>query len=146
VIDNQVQDQCHNAVELPRYKSHKHVWALKIKQITLSNPQHCTYVYKGGAVCGYEVDQPMHHGTSHAVVPVNGRHDFKPEVPSKPGEEFVGAFITPVEEGFATFPVTYEYMRKHNPQVGGYFVVYADGYKSWSPTQAFEEGYTRIKL
>ena len=27
----------------------------------------------------------------------------------------------------------------------GYFVVYADGYTSWSPTKAFEDGYTRIK-
>ncbi len=26
----------------------------------------------------------------------------------------------------------------------GYLVVYADGYRSWSPTKAFEEGYTRI--
>lgn len=27
----------------------------------------------------------------------------------------------------------------------GYYVVYDDGYKSWSPTKAFEEGYTLIK-
>ena len=26
----------------------------------------------------------------------------------------------------------------------GYFVVYEDGYESWSPSKAFEEGYTRI--
>lgn len=26
----------------------------------------------------------------------------------------------------------------------GYFVLYADGYESWSPTKAFEEGYTRV--
>jgi hypothetical protein len=26
----------------------------------------------------------------------------------------------------------------------GYLVVYADGYVSWSPTKAFEEGYTRV--
>lgn len=26
----------------------------------------------------------------------------------------------------------------------GYFVVYEDGYQSWSPTKAFEEGYHRI--
>jgi hypothetical protein len=30
------------------------------------------------------------------------------------------------------------------PQPGGYFVVYKDGYKSFSPAKAFEEGYTRI--
>lgn len=26
--------------------------------------------------------------------------------------------------------------------VGGYYVRYSDGYDSWSPAQAFEEGYT----
>jgi len=55
-----------------------------------------------------------------------------------------GAEIVPADEGFAPFPVDAKYMRKHKPQVGGYFVVYKDGYKSYSPAQAFEEGYTRL--
>lgn len=42
------------------------------------------------------------------------------------------------------FRVDPAYVEKHKPQVGGYYVVYADGYKSFSPAQAFEEGYTRI--
>lgn len=54
------------------------------------------------------------------------------------------AWITPVEEGYAPFIVDYAYMSKHKPQVGGYYVVYADGYKSWSPAAAFEEEYTRV--
>lgn len=29
--------------------------------------------------------------------------------------------------------------------VGGYFVQYADGYTSWSPAEAFEQGYVEIK-
>lgn len=29
--------------------------------------------------------------------------------------------------------------------IGGYYVVYEDGFKSWSPAKAFEEGYTRIE-
>lgn len=28
--------------------------------------------------------------------------------------------------------------------VGGYFVQYPDGYRSWSPADAFEGGYTRV--
>lgn len=28
--------------------------------------------------------------------------------------------------------------------IGGYYVLYADGYESWSPAKAFEDGYTRI--
>lgn len=26
----------------------------------------------------------------------------------------------------------------------GYYVIYNDGYSSWSPTKAFEEGYTKL--
>ncbi|WP_257827944.1 hypothetical protein [Burkholderia glumae] len=55
-----------------------------------------------------------------------------------------GATITPVEEGYAPFEVSESYIEKHKPQVGGYYVVYADGYKSFSPAEAFESGYTLI--
>jgi hypothetical protein len=54
------------------------------------------------------------------------------------------AVITPEEEEFAPFRVDAQYMHKHKPQVGGYYVVYEDGYKSWSPAKAFEEGYSRL--
>jgi hypothetical protein len=54
------------------------------------------------------------------------------------------ACITPFEIGYAPFFVDQAYLDKHNPQIGGYYVVYDDGYKSWSPAQAFEQGYTRI--
>lgn len=38
-----------------------------------------------------------------------------------------------------------EFMRVHPAlDVGGYYVVYADGYKSYSPAKAFEEGYTMV--
>jgi hypothetical protein len=36
------------------------------------------------------------------------------------------------------------WMAKHQPQEGGYYVVYANGYDSFSPTAAFEDGYTLI--
>ena len=52
------------------------------------------------------------------------------------------ATITPAEDGYAPFRVDHEFMRKHKPEVGGYYVVYKDGYKSYSPAQAFEEGYS----
>jgi hypothetical protein len=84
------------AAEMPRYQSHKKVWALKIKSIS--------------------------------------------EARSADG----AAMIEPEDHGYASFWVTGEYMRKHSPKVGGYYVVYDDGYKSWSPAQAFEEGYTRL--
>jgi hypothetical protein len=34
-----------------------------------------------------------------------------------------------------------EWIVKHEPKVGGYYVVYDNGYSSWSPADAFEEGY-----
>jgi hypothetical protein len=40
--------------------------------------------------------------------------------------------------------VSVEWIEKHEPEVGGYYVVYKDGYASYSPAEAFEEGYTRI--
>ena len=37
------------------------------------------------------------------------------------------------------------YLDKHDPQVGGYYVRYpGDGYESWSPAEAFEDGYTLL--
>jgi hypothetical protein len=36
------------------------------------------------------------------------------------------------------------YLVKHQPKVGGYLVRYEDGYLSWSPAKAFEDGYRRI--
>lgn len=91
------------ATEMPRYRSHKEVWALKIAKIE-------------------------RHG------------------PGNPQAESDGsAMITPVEQGYAPFKVGAAYVRKHQPQAGGYYVVYKDGYKSWSPAEAFEEGYTLIE-
>ena len=83
------------AAELPRYRSHKIVSALKIFAIEAN-------------------DTP---------------------------DEWT---IVPAEEGYAGIIVDGYYMRKHEPQVGGYFVVYEDGYRSWSPAEAFEAGYRRI--
>ena len=82
-------------MEMPRYNCHKQVWALKIKDIDVS-----------------ELDDG-------------------------------GLNITPEEEGYAPFYVDAEYAEKHDPHIGGYYVVYKDGYKSFSPADAFEGGYTK---
>lgn len=52
--------------------------------------------------------------------------------------------IQPADDGYAAFEVPHSWYAKHFPQPGGYYVVYADGYKSYSPAKAFEEGYTPI--
>lgn len=52
--------------------------------------------------------------------------------------------IVPEEKGYGPFEVSPEFMQKHKPQPGGYYVVYKDGYASFSPAAAFEEGYALI--
>jgi hypothetical protein len=90
--------------EMPKYRCHKGVYALKIKAII------------------YDADKAKEEGR----------------------ETDGSAMIVPEESGFAAFKVDHDYMRKHKPQVGGYYVVYQDGYKSWSPAEAFESGYTQL--
>lgn len=51
--------------------------------------------------------------------------------------------LTPMED-FPPVPLDRDFLRRHNPQPGGYFVMYDDGYQSFSPALAFEAGYTRV--
>jgi RyR domain len=83
--------------ELPRYKSHKTVQALKIARIETFS------------------------------------HSY-------------GVTLHPADEGYTPFQVSSEFVAKHQPQPGGYFVRYDDGYTSYSPAKAFEEGYTRTVM
>ncbi len=86
--------------EMPKYRSHKEVWALKIAKV---------------------------------------------EDPGSPAHGSDGSrILTPEDDGYAPFRVDDEYCRKHDPKAGGYYVVYEGGYKSWSPAEAFEDGYTVI--
>lgn len=53
------------------------------------------------------------------------------------------ATVHPVDDG-DSFVVSADYLRRYKPEAGGYYVVYADGYKSFSPAKAFEDGYSLI--
>lgn len=48
------------------------------------------------------------------------------------------------DAGYGPLPVSAEWHFKHKPEVGGYYVAYEDGYKSYSPAAAFESGYTSV--
>ena len=82
--------------EMPRYKCHKEVWALKIAAL--------------------EVQE-------------NG-----------------SAKIAPEDKGYAPFGTRVSWADQFHGDDNdlGYYVVYRGGYTSWSPTKAFEEGYTAI--
>lgn len=49
-----------------------------------------------------------------------------------------------VEIGYAGITVPAEMWSRYQPVPGDFYVVYADGYKSFSPRKAFLEGYVRI--
>ncbi len=83
--------------EMPRYRCHKEVQALKIAEVFIPDPP-----------------------------------------------EFDGARLRFEDDRFPSLDVPDDYVAKHDPKPGGYLVVYADGYQSFSPAEAFESGYTLI--
>ena len=54
------------------------------------------------------------------------------------------AQLTFVDKRYGVIVVNETYLNRHKPHAGGYFVVYEDGYWSFSPAIAFEGGYTLI--
>ena len=90
--------------ELPRYKCHKEVHAIKI----------------AGIKPDVELAKAEHRETTG------------------------GTWLLVNEEDYKSIHVESDWMKKHAPVAGGYYVVYADGYKSFSPAKSFEDGYTRI--
>lgn len=96
--------------ELPRYRCHKEVRALKIREVI-----------------------------KHAH-PDPKADDAAFEASST----FQGAHLFPVDDGYGPIPVDAAWYRKHSPEAGGYYVLYDDGYASYSPAKAFEDGYTRL--
>ena len=85
-----------NAAEMPRYRSHRCVWALKIASVQTSS-----------------------------IAPTE-------------------TLLIPQEKGYEPVLVDAKYVAAHRPVIGGYYVVYDDGFKTFIPGKAFEEGYTRI--
>lgn len=79
-------------INLPKYKCHKEVWALKI--IGIDRQAIGTLLQFEGAHLIHAIDN--------------------------------------------------KWVERHNPQTGGYLVMYIDGYVSYSPAKAFEEGYTLV--
>ncbi|HAZ3479048.1 TPA: hypothetical protein J1X14_003519 [Escherichia coli] len=71
-------------------------------------------------------------------------HKPNPDNTGKSGASSYGAILHPEDKSYAPFDVSPEFIGKHKPTDGGYFVVYEDGYQSYSPAEAFESGYAKI--
>jgi len=78
------------SAEMPRYKSHKIVWALEIASVD-------------------------------------------------------GHRLTFKEPGYSPIDAPAEMFTRYTPVPGDRYMVYPDGYKSFSPKQAFEDGYTLVE-
>lgn len=63
------------------------------------------------------------------------------QVPNAVGEEEVYFTIWPADHDLDPVEVDALWMEKNKVGPGGYLVIYADGYLSYSPAKAFEEGY-----
>lgn len=56
------------------------------------------------------------------------------------------ATIAPSDDGYAVFKTAPAWAERFKSTADdpGYYVVYEDGFASWSPSKAFEAGYVRI--
>ena len=82
------------------------------------------------------------HKKVRAAKITNVRANYVRDLPqSTPTFTHVDLFL---EGSDVPTPMSVEWNEKHLPRIGGYYVVYEDGYASYSPAQAFEEGYTLI--
>lgn len=115
---------------------------------------------------GELIGWPCHHGSNWAKIAINSIVWPSPEKSStdlpryKCHKEVSAAKIVDIKlsnqpsSGVAALIVqplscspiyvSQDYMAKHKPKVGGYYVRYDDGYESFSPADVFEQGYTII--
>lgn len=69
-----------------------------------------------------------------------------PDATGRSAATSYGARIVPADPHYGTFEVDANYMNRHSPKAGGYYVVYDDGHASFSPAAAFETGYSPIAV
>lgn len=107
---------------MPLYQSHKKVRALKIE-----------------SVVKHAHPDPSHNDAEfESSSEFAGAHLFFEKRNSSPCLTDDGMSKTP------PLCVSADWYRRHKPVAGGYYVVYEDGYASYSPAEPFEAGYSPI--
>ena len=67
-----------------------------------------------------------------------------PSIDNRPDTYQLALDVTGDDQVDGYVHVDHQFLAKHDPKPGGYFVQYEDGYQSYSPAQAFESGYARV--
>jgi len=78
----------------------------------------------------------------HKIVQAGRLMGIQPE--DDPGELELILVVEDANGAPCKVGVPRNFFARSAPIPGDYIVIYDDGYKSWSPVKAFEEGYTRI--
>lgn len=110
---------------LPAFTCHKRVQAARITAIHVSAPPAyekptCRGSYALNSACGRCERCAYERSLMQSTAP---------------------AAILLLEGPVRGVEVSTGYLAKHQPEVGGYFVLYEDGYRSFSPAGVFEAGY-----
>lgn len=87
-------------------------------------------------------DGPLPRYKSHKVVNAVEIVEISDSV--FPGRTMVYCKTPGSSERRVNVTVGVEWIRRHKPEVGGFVVLYGDGYLSYSPKEPFLAGYTRI--
>ena len=92
---------------------------------------------------GVEIEMPKYR--SHKIVhALRIRVFYQNESDGTPDDPHWVTAVPEDKEHYAPFDISRSLFEKHKPGDGWYYVVYPDGYKSFSPAEAFESGYTPI--
>lgn len=57
----------------------------------------------------------------------------------------IGDQIRFQDEGYSPIAVGGDYIEKHKPEHGGYYIAYEDGHAGYGPEEAFDRGYALVE-
>jgi hypothetical protein len=89
------------------------------------------------------LDLPLYQ--SHKIVQAMKIKEVRKKQETSPGLNNAGPNWELTSAFDVVCEITPEFVRKHNPTPGDYYVVYEDGYDSISPATAFEAGYEPLR-
>lgn len=102
------------------------------------------YMRMAGIILNKPKESEMEHEAHHQVAMEMPRYQSHKRVYALKIARVEGCTITPDDGRYAPISVEPEMYLRYTPTAGDYYVVYDDGYKSFSPAKAFEDGYSLV--